>query len=151
MRQGRKKYIVEFTSEERKDLEVLIDVKKAARYKIRHAEMLLLADQGPRGPGWPDERIAQAFRVHCKTLERLRQRLVEEGLDRALEHQNSRRVYQHKIDGEAEAHLIATACGPAPRGRKRWTLQLLADQLVQLGVVEKVSYGTVRRALKKTS
>jgi hypothetical protein len=139
------------TAEERKDLESLIDAKKAARYKRRHAEMLLLADQGPRGPGWPDARIAQAFRVHRTTLERLRQRFVEEGLDRALEHQNAWRTYRHKIDGEAEAHLIATVCGPAPRGRKRWTLQLLADQLVRLGVVEKVSYGTVRRALKKTS
>lgn len=145
-----KKYIVELTIEERKRLEELIDAGKAAKYKVRYAEMLLLADQGEDGSGWADERIAEAFRCHLTTVERLRRRLVEHGLEAALERQK-RQNYTPKLDGEAEAHLIALACSEAPKGRSRWTLRLLADKLVELSVVDEISYATVRRTLKKTS
>lgn len=144
-----KKYVVELTIEERQRLEELVDQGKAARHKIRHAEMLLLADQGEHGPAWPDERIAEAYRAHRTTVERLRKRLVEQGLDGALE-RRKRRNYRRKLDGEAEARLIALACSEAPAGRSRWTLRLLADKLVELNVVDEVSYTTVRRMLKKT-
>jgi len=145
-----KKYIVELTTEERQQLGELIDTGKAAKYKRRYAQMLLLADQGEQGPGWPDERIAEAFRSHRTTVERLRTRLVEQGLEAGLE-RHKRENYTRKLDGEAEARLIALACSEAPEGRSRWTLRLLADKLVELKVVDEISYATVRRTLKKTS
>jgi len=145
-----KKYIVELTIEERKRLEQLIDTGKAAKYKIRYAEMLLLVDQGDHGPSWADEQIAEAFRSHRTTVEHLRKRLVEQGLEAAWERRR-RQNYTRKLDGEGEARLIAVACSEAPQGRGRWTLRLLADRLVELDVVDEISYATVRRALKKTS
>ena len=145
-----KKYIVELTIEERQRLEELIDTGKAAKYKIRYAQMLLLADEGEQGPGWPDEQIAKAFRSHRTTMERLRRRFLEQGMDAALEHQK-RQNYARKLDGQAEAHLVALACSEAPQGRSRWTLRLLADRLVELNIVDDISYATVRRTLKKTS
>jgi transposase len=145
-----KKYIVELTIEERKRLEELIDTGKAAKYKIRYAQMLLLAEQGEHGVGWPDEQIAKAYRAHRTTVEHLRKRFVEQGLEGALERQK-RHNYARKLDGEGEARLIALACSQAPQGRGRWTLRLLADKLVELNVVDEISYGTVRRTLKKTS
>ncbi len=145
-----KKYIVELTIEERKRLEELIDTGKAAKYKIRYAQMLLLAEQGEHGAGWPDEQIAKAYRAHRTTVEHLRKRFVEQGLEAALERQK-RQNYARKLDGEGEARLIALACSEAPPGRGRWTLRLLADKLVELNVVDAISYGTVRRTLKKTS
>lgn len=145
-----KKYIVELTIEERKRLEKLIDTGKAAKHKIRYAEMLLLADQGEGGPGWADEQIAKAFRSHRTAVEHLRKRLVEQGPEAVLE-RRKRQNYTLKLDGEAEARLIVLACSEAPAGRSRWTLRLLADKLVELNVVDEVSYATVRRTLKKTS
>ena len=145
-----KKYVVELTTEERSQLESLIDTGKAAKHKVRYAQMLLLADQGEQGPGWADEQIAEAFRSHRTTAERLRKRLVEQGLESALE-RHKRQNYRRKLDGEAEAQLIALACSEAPEGRSRWTLRLLADRLVELNVADEISYATVRRTLKKTS
>jgi transposase len=145
-----KKYIVELTIEERKRLEELIDTGRAAKHKIRYAQMLLLADQGTHGPAWPDQQIAKAYRAHRTTVEHLRKRLVEQGLDAALE-RRKRQNYVRKLDGEGEARLIALACSEAPAGRSRWTLRLLADKLVELSVVDELSYATVRRTLKKTS
>ncbi len=145
-----KKYVVALTTEERAQLESLIDTGKAAKHKVRYAQMLLLADQGEQGPGWADEQIAEAFRSHRTTVERLRKRLVEQGLESALE-RHKRQNYRRKLDGEAEAQLIALACSEAPEGRSRWTLRLLADRLVELNVADEISYATVRRTLKKTS
>jgi len=145
-----KKYIIELRIEERKRLEELVDAGKVAKHKIRYAEMLLLVDQGDAGPAWPDERVAKAFRAHRTTIERLRKRLVERGPEEALERQK-RRNYVCKLDGEAEAHLIALACSEAPAGRHRWTLRLLAESMVELNIVPELSYATVRRTLKKTS
>lgn len=144
-----KKYVVELTSEERRQLEGLIKKGKVAGYKVRHAQMLLKADQGKEGPGWPDQQIAEAFGVHLTTVECLRKRLVEEGLEGALE-RHKRQNYAHKLDGDAEARLIAIACSKPPEGRSEWTLRLLADRRVELSVVESISHMTVSRTLKKT-
>ncbi len=145
-----KKYIVELTVAERRQLQDLVAKGKVAGYKIRHAQMLLKADQGEQRPGWQDGQIAEAFGSHVSTVERLRKRLMEEGLEAALERRR-RHNYPRKLDGEGEAHLIALACSQAPQGRSRWSLRLLADRLVQLGVVESVSHMTVSRMLKKTN
>lgn len=147
-----KKYVVELTSEERKQLEGLIKKGKVAGYKIRHAQMLLKADQGKEGPGWPDQQIAEAFGAHLTTVECLRKRLVEQGLEAALERKKQAGPSrERKLDGDGEARLIALACSEPPEGRSEWTLRLLADRLVELSVVERISHMTVSRTLKKTS
>ena len=147
-----KKYVVRLTSAERVDLQRLVSVGKAAARKIIHAHVLLQADESPNGPGWPDTQISQVLSVHPNTVAGIRQRFVEKGVDAAL---NRRRQdhpsRQPKLDGKVEAHLIALRCGPPPEGRIRWTLQLLADKLVALKVVDSISHETVRRVLKKTS
>jgi len=145
-----KKFMVELTVQERTELEQLVAKGKVAGYKIRHAQMLLKADQAEHGPAWQDVRIAEAFGVHRTTVERLRKRFVERGLVSALEHQ-TRKNYRRKLDGDAEAHLIALACSEAPEGRSKWTLRLLADRLVELDVVASVSHMTIGRTLKKTN
>lgn len=145
-----KKYMVELTSEEQRQLEGLVKKGKVAGYKIRHAQMLLKADQGKQGPGWRDKQIAQAFGAHLTTVERLRKRFVEQGLEAALE-RNKRQNYTCKLDGDAEARLITIACGEPPEGRNEWTLRLLADRLVELSVVDSISHMTVSRTLKKTN
>ena len=145
-----KKYLVELTSEERNQLEGLVKKGKVAGYKIRHAHMLLKADQGKQGPGWRDKQIAQAFGAHLTTVERLRKRFVEHGLEAALE-RNKRQNYTCKLDGDAEARLITIACSEPPEGRNEWTLRLLADRLVELSVVDSISHMTVSRTLKKTN
>jgi len=145
-----KKYIVELTSEERKQLQQLVKKGKVPGYKIRHAQMLLKADQGNKGPGWPDVQVSEVFAAHVTTVERLRKRFVEQGLEAALE-RNKRNNYALKLDGDAEAHLIAIACSDPPTGRSEWSLRLLADRLVELSVVDSISYMTVSRTLKKTN
>ncbi len=145
-----KKYIVELTSEERKQLQQLVKKGKVPGYKIRHAQMLLKADQGNKGPGWPDVQVAEVFAAHVTTVERLRKRFVEQGLEAAME-RNKRNNYARKLDGDAEAHLIAMACSDPPTGRSEWSLRLLADRLVELSVVDSISYMTVSRTLKKTN
>jgi len=145
-----KKYIVELTSEERKQLQQLVKKGKVPGYKIRHAQMLLKADQGNKGPGWPDAQVAEVFAAHVTTVERLRKRFIEQGLETALE-RNKRNNYARKLDGDAEAHLIAIACSAPPAGRSEWSLRLLADRLVELSVVDSISYMTVSRTLKKTN
>ncbi len=145
-----KKYIVELTSEERKQLQQLVKKGKVPGYKIRHAQMLLKANQGNKGPSWPDVQVAEVFAAHVTTVERLRKRFVEQGLRAALE-RNKRNNYARKLDGDAEAHLIAIACSDPPTGRSEWSLRLLADRLVELSVVDSISYMTVSRTLKKTN
>jgi len=146
-----KKYKVTLTAEERQHLSALIAVGKAAAMKLAHARILLKADAADGGPAWPDERIAQAVEVGVATVERVRQRFVEQGLEAALvRKKQDRPSRERKLDGRAEARLIALACSAPPEGRTEWTMQLLADKLVELRVVEAVSDETVRRALKKT-
>jgi transposase len=146
-----KKYIVTLTDDERAELTELARCGKAAAYKITHARVLLKADAAPAGPGWPDERIAEALDVGTATVERLRRRFVEEGLQAALSRKKQLNRKPPVLDGAAEARLVALACSAPPLGRACWTLRLLADRLVELEVVPAVSYETVRRTLQKTS
>ena len=147
----KKKYIVTLTKEERQMLQVMLSRGKAAARKLIRARILLKADESPGGPEWNDDQIAEGLEVGRATVERVRKEFVEEGLEAALERRKPRRQYQHALDGDGEAHLIALACGQAPEGRSRWTLRLLADRMVALEYVEQVSYQTVRRTLKKTN
>jgi transposase len=146
-----KKYVVTLTDEEREELSRMLASGKGAARKLMHARILLKADSGNGGPGWEDARIAEALDIGTATIERVRRQFVEEGLEAALTRRRPRREYQRKLDGDGEAHLIALACSPAPEGRKRWTLQLLADRMVALEYVEELSDETVRRVLKKTN
>jgi len=146
-----KRYVVELSPEERQELTRLVSVGRRSARTITRARILLKADQAAAGPAWDDGRIADALGCGRRTVERVRQRLVEEGLDAALTHKpQARPSVPPKLDGRAEARLIALACSEPPAGRSGWTLRLLADRLVELEVVESVSYETVRRALKKT-
>jgi transposase len=147
-----KRYKVTLAAEERQYLHDLIAAGKAAARKLTHARILLKADAAEGGPAWPDRRIADALEVSTDTVERARQRFVELGLDAALDRkQRERPPREIKLDGRAEARLIALACSPPPEGRAVWTMQLLADKLVELEVVDSISDETVRLALKKTS
>ena len=146
-----KRYRVKLLDEERAYLESLLSAGKAAARTLTHARILLKADEGAAGPGWTDEDIAEALEVNRSTVERVRQRCVEEGFDAALRPRPSRQNRLRKLDGAQEAQLVALACSPPPNGRNRWTLHLLADKLVELEVVDSISYESVRRTLKKTS
>jgi transposase len=147
-----KKYKVTLTAEERNSLQGLIAAGKASAQKLAHARILLKADAAPGGPAWIDARIAEAVEIDVTTVERVRERFVEQGLEAALvRKKQDRPSRERKLDGQAEARLVALACSDPPRGRARWTLRLLADKLVELEVVDTVSTETVRQALKKTN
>lgn len=147
----KKKYIVRLTQQEKQELEQLIRVGKAAARKLTHARILLLADCNAEQGGWTDQAIHEALDVGHATIARVRQAFVEQGLDAALNPKPSSQVRQRKLDGSAEAHLIALACSQPPQGRKEWTLRLLAAQMVKLDDVKSVSHETVRQVLKKTN
>jgi len=147
-----KKYIVCLSREERKSLKSLITSGKGPARIFTRARILLKADVGEGGPGWPDEKIAEALDVTVQTIERVRKQLVEEGMEAVLKRRKYiQKVSRKKFDGDAEAHLIALACGETPDGYSRWSLRLLADRMVELGYVESISHEAVRRVLKKTS
>jgi len=149
-----KRYVVELSAEERAELAAVVKSgKPVSAEKRTRAQVLLKVDEGPDGPGWSDEAAAGAFDVNPATVRRLRKRLVEEGFGRALHRRKQRNPsVRPKLDGAAEARLIAAAQGPPPEGRARWSLRLLADKAVELGVAEgPVSHETVRRTLKKTN
>lgn len=145
-----KKYRVTLTPEERAELEALISRGKAAARKLAHARILLQADEAPGGPGRIDADIAGALDTSTRTIERVRQRFVELGLESALLPKPTKRIYARALDGRQEAHLIAPACSEPPAGKKRWTLRLLAERMVELEHVPELSHEAVRRALKKT-
>ncbi len=146
-----KKYRVTLTDEERRGLHALIAAGKASAKRLAHARILLKADAAPGRPAWTDNRIADAVEVSTDTVARVRQRFVEDSLEAALDRKKAARPpVPPKLDGRAEARLITLACSSPPAGRKRWTMQLLADKLVELQVVDAVSDETVRRALQKT-
>jgi transposase len=149
----KKKYPVILTEAQREHLKSLIAAGTAPARKLTHARILLKADQSSEGPGWVDEKIAEAVEVSQPTVARVRKHYFEEGLEAALNRRPPNRVYQRKLDGEQEARLIALACSEPPEGQARWSLRLLAEKLVELEIVEEeeVSYQTVRRTLKKTS
>ena len=152
MNRTNKRYVVRLEVEERARLERLVSVGKGAAAKLTRARVLLQADQSVGGPGWTDARIAEGLGVTPQTVENLRRRFVEEGLEAALvRKQQCRPSRERLLDGAKEAQLTALCCSKAPDGRKRWTLQMLADRLVELNIVESISYETVRRTLQKTS
>ncbi len=145
-----KKFIVRLTEAEREQLQQLVSKGKAAAYKIKHANILLTVDA--EGPNWSDAETAEALGCHGNTVRNVRQRFVEQGLDAALERKKQERPSLAKtLDGKKEARLIAIACSKPPKGRARWTMQLLADELVALEIVDSISASTVCRTLKKTN
>jgi Homeodomain-like domain len=147
-----KKWVVRLEPEERDRLSELVGKGKAAAYKIRHANVLLAVDESGAGPGLADEPVAHTLGIAVRSIESLRRRFVEEGLDAALGRKKRERPsIEPMFDGRKEAKLIAVACGPRPKGRARWTLQLLADRVVELKIVEHCSRETIRRTLQKTS
>jgi hypothetical protein len=146
-----KKYLVTLTPEEREQLTGLLSAGKRSALTLLRARILLKADQAPGGSAWHDDRIAEALDCGLRTIERVRQRFVEHGLEAALGRKPQERPSRlPKLDGRAEAHLIALACSPPPEGRAEWTMQLLADKLVELRIVDSICDETVRRTLKKT-
>jgi hypothetical protein len=144
------KYAVELTELERAQLRTLVGSGIAPARMLSRARILLKADQGEGGAAWADAAIAGALEVHPTTVARVRRQFVEAGVDAALARKRPDRVYARKLDGVGEARLVAVACSNPPAGRERWTLRLLADELVRLEVVAAVSYETVRRTLQPT-
>ena len=145
-----KKYIVRLSDEERAVCQDIVKTLKGSSQRFRRAQILLKADAD--GPGWPDVKIAEAFSCRVQTIENLRKRLVTEGFDLALEGKKRQEPpTPPKLDGEGEAKLIAMRLGKPPAGYGHWTLQLLADELVALEVVDSISHETVRSVLKKTA
>jgi len=139
------------TKEERNDLKELVSKGKTGARKLRRAHILLLSDEGEDGPSWKDKQIAKAQGITPLTVGRTRQRCVEQGIQAALNHKRPYRSRSKILDGKAEAQLIQLACSQAPDGKKHWTMQMLADKLIELEIVETVSDETVRTTLKKTN
>ena len=146
-----KKYRVKLSGEEREELKAMVSRGRCAAYRQTHARILLLGDEAQEGGAMKDEEIARSLQVGRATVERVRRRCVEEGLERALGRKEQLNRKRKRLDGEGEAHLIALACGEPPEGRASWTLQLLADRLVEGEIVASISHETVRQTLKKTS
>jgi transposase len=148
-----KKYVVELTEDERRNLYRLISAGRAPARMLNRARILLKADVGEHSEGEPllDREIAPMLETSTATVQRVRERFFRQGLDAALERSAPDRIYERSFDGRAEARLIALACSKAPQGRERWSMRLLADKAVELGIVESVSHETVRKTLKKTN
>jgi len=145
-----KKYCVELTSDQRaRLLEWVGRGERPAREQTR-ARVLLKADEGPEGPSWTDGQIAEAFELSSGGVAGIRERFCERGLEGTVKRKSPDREYERKLDGEKEAELIRLACSEAPEGRSEWSLRLLSDKMVELGVVDTLSHETVRRTLKKT-
>jgi hypothetical protein len=145
-----KKYVVRLTDHERDELRSVVKKLKGTGQKVRRAQILLKADA--EGSNWTDERIAEAFSCRTRTIERLRQRLVERGFEETLHRvERAQPPVEKLLTGEQEARIIATRLGSPPKGYANWTLRLLARKVVELQIVEAVSYETVRRTLKKTA
>jgi transposase len=145
------KYVVRLTEDERSVLEGIVNRGRVSATRRRRAQILLKADAGAEGSGPTDESIAEALDVGQATSRRVRRAYVEEGLELALHRKPKTRHRPRKLTGHKEAQLIALACGPAPEGRARWTLKLLADRLVELEIVASIAVDTVRQTLKKTN
>lgn len=145
-----KKYIVTLTDEERQYLEQFTTTGKRGARQLNHARILLKADINHTSGGWCDTDIKDALDVSLRTIERVRHRFVEEGLESSLTHRPGA-GRQRKMDGDVEAHLIALRCSAPPKGVARWTLRLLADKMIELNYVDTISHETVRQTLKKIS
>jgi transposase len=145
-----KRYIVRLNDEERQRLSDLVARGTTQAYRIKHANILLKADAD--GPAWKDAQIAEAFGCHRTTVEGVRKRFVTQSLDAALGRKKRDTPPRERVlDGDAEAKLVAIACGEAPSGRAKWTMRLLAERLVELEIVESISHTTVWETLKKTN
>jgi hypothetical protein len=145
-----KRYVVELSPEQRARCSELIRSGAAPARTLTHARVLLKTDSGAEGPGWTDAAIAQALEIGTLTVAKIRQRFVTEGLEAALSHyRGPNRQYPHKLDGCQEAHLLALARSAPPEGHQRWSLRLLADKMVQLEYVDRLSPMTVSRTLKR--
>lgn len=144
-------YRVMLSEEERAELRGMVGTGVAPARTLTRARILLKANHGEGGPGWSDAAIAGALDVNPSTVLRVRKQFVTEGLAPTLERKRPDRVYERRLDGNQEAHLVALTCGVPPDGQARWSLRLLADELVRLEVVDTISYETVRQTLKKTS
>jgi hypothetical protein len=148
----KRKHVVRLEAEERSQLEQLVRTGQSKALRIRHANILLGVDESKVGAKLTDEEAAKAFGVAVRSIESLRKRFVEEGLEAALVRRKQvRPSIERMFDGEKEAKLIAVACGPKPEGRGRWTLELLAERVVALKIVERCSPQTVMRTLQRTS
>jgi hypothetical protein len=145
------KYVVRLTAEERAELEALIGPSRVSAEKQLRARLLLKADESEFGPAWLDQQLIEAFGVSRSKIMRLRRQFVWEGFQAVLLRRTSTQPRLRKLDGEQEARLIAVACSAPPAGRAKWTLQLLADKLVELKVVDSISNDCVRKTLKKTA
>jgi transposase len=146
-----KKYKISLTREEITELKEITQKGKRNARVIKNALILLNADEGKYGNGKKDEEIAEFLDVTTRTIENVRKRFIEDGFDEALSGKPREREYKHKVDGDAEAHLIALSCSKAPKGFARWSLRLLADKMVELKYIDEISHETVRRVLKKTN
>jgi transposase len=144
-------YKVTLTKEERDQLTEMTRTGTHAARKIIHALILLNVDRGPHYESQTNEDICKVLKIGMRTIDRVKKRFVEEGLDAALKMAPTSRIYDKLVDGDMEAHLIALACGEPPKGFARWSLRLLADKLVELRYADGISYETVRRTLKKTN
>jgi poly-gamma-glutamate capsule biosynthesis protein CapA/YwtB (metallophosphatase superfamily) len=145
------KHVVRLSAEERTRLERLVATGRNSAATLLHARILLKADANHTNCNWEDVRITVALDTSISTVLRVRKAFVEQGLDAALYRKRSTRHYQRRLDGAGEAKLIALACSQAPEGRARWTMQLLADKLIELKIVDSISDDTVHRTLKKTT
>jgi hypothetical protein len=143
------KYFVELTSEERLNLEKLVSSGEATARKLRRARILLKSDCSEGGPNWTYEAICDAFDVNPVTVTNIRKAFSEGGVEQALNRKTPEREYEHRLDGHAEAHLVAMVCGEVPNGYDRWSLRLLQERFVKLQIVESVSHETIRATLKK--
>jgi hypothetical protein len=142
------KYLVVLSEEQRQHLEKITSSGRASARQMKRAQILLKSDMQAN---WPYERIMEAFDVSAVTIAKVRKTFVEQGLEVALQRKKPDREYEHALDGEGEAHLIALACSEPPAGRAKWSLRLLQDRFVKLGHADSISYETIRRVLKKTN
>ena len=145
-----KKYIVNLSAAERQELEEIVTTGKRSASTINHARILLKADCHQPNGSWRDQDIKDALDISTRTIERVRQRFVEEGFEAALK-PRSGQGRKPKVNGETEAHLVALRCGDPPNGQGRWTLRLLAKQMVELDYIDQLSHESVRKVLKKTN
>jgi hypothetical protein len=145
------KYKVTLTKQEREELMLMTRGGKHSSKKIIHALILLNCDEGKFSDKIRNEDITRVLKIGSRTIDRVKKKFVEQGLEGALENSPTTRVYDKKADGDVEAHLIALSCSKPPKGLSRWSLRLLADKMVELQYVEDISYETVRRVLKKTN
>lgn len=141
---------VELSPEQRSHLLEWIGRGERPAREQRRARVLLKADEGPEGPAWSDERIGEAFELSKGGVAGIRRRFCKRGLEGTVKRKSPDREYERKLDGEKEAELIRLACSEAPEGHSEWSLRLLSDRMVELGVVDTLSHETVRRTLKKT-